>query len=160
MKNKLLTKILLVVYCLALALTFAGCGDEPEEVKVSHQVIVTDIENGRIVVADLDLEDPFAKQNLIWDWYPTNALGWNVTQERLAAAISGVKYRWSEFYKTNVVLFCTSRGDVGMIEYPSGKCLWEAKVPGISPHSIELMPNGDIAVATSGSGDWTQGKLH
>ena len=161
--KKLISKILLIAFCLALVFSVAGCAQKPEENKLldSHQVIVTDIKNGRIVVADLDLDDPFAAENLIWEWYPTEALGWEeVTQERLTEALSGVKYRWSEFYQTNVVLFCTSRGVAGIIEYPSGKCLWKTMVTGISPHSIEMLPNGDIAVTTSGGGNWKEGKIH
>lgn len=163
MKNKLLYRILSILCCIALVFPMAACGENGEEqvLQQSHEVIVTDITNGRIVVADLDSPDPFAKENLIWEWYPTEALGWeDVTQERLSASISGVKYRWSEFHKTNVVIFCTSRGVAGIIEYPSGKCLWKTKVPGISPHSVELMPNGDFAVTTSGSGNWDEGKIH
>ncbi len=160
--KKLISKVLLIAFCFALVLSVTGCTKEPEVKKLeSHEVIVTDITNGRIVVANLDLEDPFAAENLIWEWYPTEALGWeDVTQERLAASVSGVKYRWSEFHQTNVVLFCTSRGVAGIIEYPSGKCLWKTKVTGISPHSIEMLPNGDVAVTTSGSGDWKEGKIH
>ena len=160
--KKIVSVVLLFTFCLALMLGTTGCSNEPDEKKLtSHEVIVTDITNGRIVVANLDLDDPFAAENLIWEWYPTEALGWgDVTQERLAASISGVKYRWSEFHKTEVVLFCTSRGVAGIIEYPSGKCLWKTKVAGISPHSIEMLPNGDIAVTTSGSGNWEEGRIH
>lgn len=161
--KKLIYRILAVICCLAMVVSFAGCGESGEENKTleSHEVIVTDIANGRIVVANLDLDDPFATENLIWEWVPTEALGWgDVTQERLSRSISGVKYRWSENFKSNVVLFCTSRGVAGVVEYPSGKCLWKTTVTGISPHSIEMMPNGDIAVTTSGSGDWEAGLIH
>lgn len=167
MKNKLFFRILLVVCCLAMVFSMAGCfnseaeEEEKEGAQQAHEVIVTDITNGRIVVANLDLPDPFATENLIWEWVPTEDLGWeDLTQERLAKSLSGVKYRWSEYHQTNVVLFCTSRGAAGIVEYPSGKCLWKTKVTGISPHSIEMMPNGDIAVTTSGSGNWEEGRIH
>lgn len=163
--KKMIYRILAAICCLAMLVSFAGCGgsnnNTEDETLAAHEVIVTDITNGRIVVANLDLEDPFAQENLIWEWVPTEALGWeDVTQERLSKSVSGVKYRWSENFKTNVVLFCTSRGVAGVVEYPSGKCLWKTKVPGVSPHSIEMMPNGDIAVTTSGSGDWEAGLIH
>lgn len=126
----------------------------------AHPVILTDIGNGRILVLDLDKEDPLAKENILWEWIPRPEQGWQyTTQKILKDALSGVKYRWSEYHKTHVVLFTGSRGSVGMIEYPSGKCLWEAMV-GVSPHSIELLPNGDIVVATSGGGDGDKGRLH
>ena len=161
MKKNLVLRVLAALCCLAMVFSFAGCGEQGNKEKVAHEVIVTDIGNGRIVVADLDREDPFAKENLIWEFIPTEELGWeDVTQERLSMSISGVKYRWSEHFNTNVVLFCTSRGAAGVIEYPSGKCLWKTTVTGISPHSIEMMPNGDIAVTTSGGGDWDAGLIH
>ena len=161
--KKMIYRILAAVCCLAVVFSFAGGGEKGEEGEklASHEVIVTDIANGRIVVANLDLDDPFATENLIWEFIPTEDLGWgDVTQERLSRSISGVKYRWSEHFNSNVVLFCTSRGAAGVIEYPSGKCLWKTTVTGISPHSIEMMPNGDIAVTTSGSGNWEEGKIH
>jgi hypothetical protein len=129
------------------------------ELLSSHPVIITDILNGEILVADLDKADPFAKKNLIWQWSPSFQKGWgNVTTSQLKNAISGVKYRWSAYFETNVVLFTSSRNVVGMIEYPSGKCLWKAEVK-YSPHSIELLPNGDIVVASSGGGTWEDGRL-
>ena len=159
--KKMIYRVLVVLCCLALVCSFAGCGDKNGKEKVAHEVIVTDIGNGRIVVANLDLEDPFAKENLIWEFIPTEELGWGTeTQERLAMSVSDVRYRWSENFQSNVVLFCTSRGTAAVVEYPSGKCLWMTKVPGVSPHAIEMMPNGDIAVTTSGSGNWEEGKIH
>ena len=125
-----------------------------------YQVILTDIANGRIVVTDLNAADPLAEKNLIWQWSPTTAQGWgNITTASLAGALSEAKVRWSAQYNTNVVLFCSSRGYAGMIEYPSGKCLWKTEV-GQSPHSIELLPNGDIVVASSGGGTWENGRLY
>jgi len=165
MKNKLFLRLLLALCVCALMISFAGCTEkEPQETpKVqlldSHEVIITDIGTGRIVVTDLDKEDPFAEENLIWEWIPSAEQGWDyITQASLVDSLSGLKYRWSEHFKTNVVLFTSARGAAGMIEYPSGKCLWKAKV-GQSPHSIEMMPNGDIVVASSGGGDWEEGRL-
>lgn len=125
-----------------------------------HPVILTDIGNGRILVVDLDKTDPLAKGNIIWEWIPTAEQGWQyTTQKFLKDALSEVKFRWSEHYQTNVVLFAGSRGSVGMIAYPSGKCLWEAMV-GVSPHAVELLPDGDLIVAASGGGDGEKGRLH
>lgn len=43
---------------------------------------------------------------------------------------------------------------MGVAEYPSGECVWTATVPsGYSPHSIEYLPNGNVAVALTGAGD-------
>ena len=72
--KKMIYRILAAVCCLAMLVSFAGCGEAKEnETVTAHEVIVTDIANGRIVVANLDLEDPFAKENLIWEFVPTEA---------------------------------------------------------------------------------------
>ena len=124
----------------------------------SHPVILTDIRNGRILVVDLDKQDPLAEP--IWEWYPKSEQGWKyTTKESLVNALSDVRLRWSAYHKTQVVLFTGARGSVGMIEYPSGRCLWEAMV-GISPHAIELLPWGDIVVVASGGSDGKAGRLH
>ena len=124
----------------------------------NHPVILTDIGNGRIVVADLDKKDPLA--DLLWEWTPDPKQGWEITtQQFLKEALSDVHFRWSEYHKTHVVLFTGSRGCVGTIRYPDGKCLWESMV-GVSPHAIELLPNGDIVIAASGGGQGEKGKVH
>ena len=124
---------------------------------MKHAAILTDIRQGRILVVDLDKEEPLAQP--VWEWYPTEEKGWKTTRESLKEALSEVKVRYSARHNTRVVLFCSSRGNVGMIEYPSGKCLWEAMV-GVSPHAIELLPGGDIVVAASGGGVEEKGRIH
>ncbi len=128
--------------------------------KNSHCVILTDIGNGRIVVLDLDQPEPLAAQNIVWQWAPTAQQGWQYTsQELLVNALSDVRVRWSQYHNTRAVLFTSARGSVGMIAYPGGECLWEAKV-GISPHAMELLPNGDIVVAASGGSEAQKGRMH
>lgn len=127
--------------------------------KTSHSVILTDIKNGRILVADLDKQDPLAPQNVIWEWVPAPEQGWKTTQESLKEALSEVKVRYCAYHKSTVVLFCSSRGNVGMVAYPEGKCLWEAMV-GVSPHAVELLPNGDLVVGASGGGVGEKGAVY
>ncbi len=38
---------------------------------------------------------------------------------------------------------------LGIISYPEGKQIWYHKNPGNNPHSVEILPNGDIVVANS-----------
>lgn len=127
---------------------------------MSHSVILTDIRGGRILVTDLDKKEPLAAENILWEWIPTPEQGWKyTTQSSLVDALSDVRLRWSEYHRSLVVLFTGARGSVGMIAYPSGECLWEDKV-GISPHAMELLPNGDIVVAASGGSEAEKGRLH
>lgn len=124
----------------------------------SHPVILTDIRNGRILVVDLDENAPLAQP--LWEWYPTPEQGWRyTTQDALKEALSDARVRWSDCHRSPVVLFTGARGSVGMIAYPGGECLWEAMV-GVSPHAIELLPNGDVVVAASGGSEGQKGAIH
>jgi hypothetical protein len=40
-----------------------------------------------------------------------------------------------------------------MISYPQGKVLWSTQAAASNPHSIELLPNGVIAIASSDGGE-------
>ena len=139
----------------------ANPSERQSELLSSHQVLVTDIDNGKIVVADLDKADPFATKNLEWSY----------TNSKLAGYLSDAKVRMLGDKK--VVLYTGSDGSVGMIDYSTKKVLWsynlddyytdlvdaDGNAARSGPHSIELLPNGDIVVASSGNGTWTNGRL-
>jgi len=126
---------------------------------VKHHAILTDIQNARLYVLDLDAENPTAEESILWRWKADPELGWKCGVDRHCRALSGVKLRWSEYYQSQVVLMTSAFEWVGIAEYPSGKCLWEHTVPGC-PHSMELLPNGDVVVAASGAYDWpTKGSV-
>ena len=57
------------------------------------------------------------------------------------------------------MLGSSSGGWAGIIDYETKEILFEALVPN-GPHSIELLPNGDLVVASSGGDNWdTKGYL-
>ena len=66
--------------------------------------------------------------------------------------IAGVKFRHSEKYGNVVLTVCGNRYGC-MISYPEGKVLWSTEAAASNPHSIELMPNGIIAIASSDGGE-------
>lgn len=117
-----------------------------------HHLALTDIQNARLFVLDLDSADPLSNEGIIWKWWPDPALGWKHGGD-LRRGLCGVKLRWSPYFQSYVVLMTSSKDWAGIAEYPSGKCLWEEKVVGC-PHSIEMLPNGDLIVACSGSVEW------
>jgi len=62
--------------------------------------------------------------------------------------IAGTKLRCSE--KHGKVALAVCGGSYGcMISYPKGELLWSTNAAANNPHSIELMPNGVIAIASS-----------
>ena len=111
-------------------------------------MVVTDILNHELIVLDLNKAPSLDKINdpsaVVWTW-DADLSG---TQYKIGDGLDDAKYRYSEFYKSDVVIACSSSGWAGIIEYPSGKLLLDLNV-GSGPHSVELMPNGDFVVACS-----------
>lgn len=66
--------------------------------------------------------------------------------------IAGTKLRNSEKYGDVALAVCGS-GYGCMISYPEGKLLWRTEAAANNPHSIELMPCGVIAIASSSGGE-------
>ncbi len=66
--------------------------------------------------------------------------------------IAGTKFRHSETHGDVALAVCGSSYGC-MISYPEGKLLWYTEAAANNPHSIELMPNGVIAIASSTGGE-------
>lgn len=66
--------------------------------------------------------------------------------------IAGTKFRHSEQHG-DVALAVCGNGYGCMISYPEGKLLWRTEAAANNPHSIELMPCGVIAIASSTGGE-------
>ena len=62
--------------------------------------------------------------------------------------IAGTKFRHSEKFGDVALVVCGSNHGY-MISYPEGELLWSTSSAASNPHSIELMPNGVIAIASS-----------
>ncbi|MBQ7376599.1 MAG: WD40 repeat domain-containing protein [Clostridia bacterium] len=62
---------------------------------------------------------------------------------------AGLKYRENTVLG-NVILVAGTRTEI--YSYPTGKRLWYTKTPGANPHSIEMLPSGNIVVASSSDG--------
>ena len=62
--------------------------------------------------------------------------------------IAGTKFRHSETHGDVALAVCGSSYGC-MISYPAGELLWYTETAANNPHSIELMPNGVIAIASS-----------
>ena len=62
---------------------------------------------------------------------------------------AGLKYRENTVLG-NVILVAGSRSTI--LSYPSGKRIWYTSTPGSNPHSIEMLPSGNIVIASSSDG--------
>lgn len=114
-------------------------------------VAVTDQYNQRIDVIDV-WGDNLDSAEKVWTWKPTNSLGY--TALSTFNSPSDAKIRYSKSLKKYVVAVCSSRGFMGVVDYATGKKIWQVSVTdGANPHSIEYLPNGNVAVAGS-EGNW------
>lgn len=126
---------------------------------MEHKVIMDD-SGSRILIADLNLcgddpEDIVIEDCIVWEWDSATAYGAKLQGKDLRIDEAGLRY--SELWKKDVVIFSGSGGWVGVLDYETKEVLFEDN-PGHGPHSVELLPNGDLVVACSGNGN-TDGRI-
>ncbi|MET7281771.1 DUF6528 family protein [Kribbella sp. NPDC005582] len=119
-------------------------------------VAVTDQDYDNLPAARIRLMDPaVADWNTAaaekWRWSPTTANGFSGLTSAWGLP-SDVKLRLSSA-GAYVAVVADSRGLAGLISYPAGQKLWGVNVGAVNnPHSVELLPNGNVAVAASTGG--------
>jgi len=125
--------------------------------EISGLVAITDQKNGKIVVLDLSKENPAAASSVVWQWKASKS-DMNFTG---GSHLDDVKLRevYGGLFNGTVVGVTTSGGLVAVVEYPSGKCLFNANASGWGPHDIEILPNGLVAVALSGNGNASKSSI-
>lgn len=114
-------------------------------------IALADQLNASIAVYDLAAGEPILK----YEFNPQTSKGFSL--KGYANRVDEAKLRYSEKWGTYIILFTSSSGYVGIAGYPSEECLWEVELGGTSPHSIEYLPNGMVAVASSGGSDTKNG---
>ncbi len=107
-------------------------------------IALADQLNASIAVYDLAAGDPVLK----YEFKPQTAKGFSL--KGYGNRVDEARLRYSEKWGTYIMLFTSSSGYCGVASYPAEECLWEAELGGTSPHSIEYLPNGMVAVASSG----------
>ena len=67
--------------------------------------------------------------------------------------IAGLKYRKNTVFGDVILVAAgATNGKAQMISYPEGKVLWSTNAAGNNPHCIEILPSGNIVVASSTGG--------
>lgn len=117
-----------------------------------YPVVLTDKPNSCISVYDLSPVITGGEPKKTWSFVPKTTSGFSSS-----AYGTENRIRYSELKGTYIFGFVASSGYAALATYPEGKCVWEATdLKGNSPHSIEYLPNGTVAVACSGGGDETK----
>jgi len=127
---------------------------------MEHKVIMDDSAT-KILIADLNLcgdnpEDIDMEECIIWEWDTKDAKG--AKMQGKSITMDEALLRYSAYWKKDVVVFCGSGGWVGIVDYETKQLLFEDN-PGNGPHSVELLPNGDLVLACSGNSNVDAGKL-
>ncbi|MGW7005981.1 DUF6528 family protein [Streptomyces sp. NPDC054933] len=91
-----------------------------------------------------------AARAALWSWSPADDGGLNaLNPQRSWRNVSEAKHRVVDGRQW--LLTCASAGLAAMVSYPHGDVAWAAVVGG-NTHSLELLPNGNVAVAASTGG--------
>lgn len=106
-----------------------------------------------VIFTDLD-GDWNDKEHILWRWKPTVSngfkgltYGWGLPNE--------VRLRHHKVQDRQVMVVTDSKGLAAVVPYPEGEEKVWARVVGGDPHSAELLPNGNVAVAAS-QGGWVR----
>lgn len=139
----------------ASAETETGTATEPETAAeppeaVPHLLLTHDQLTDTTVVLDLDAcgdwSDP-AVPETVWSFRPTSPTPFGDYTRRVCS--TDAKFRHSPVYDRDVIVGVSSAGWAGIIDYATKDILWEVRLAGVGPHSIEMLPNGDVVVAGS-----------
>lgn len=148
--------MLLATAAAAIAVGVAGCSarsaDDGKD--RDYEIAVTAQGTNRILVFDAAEKDWSREEALRWSWAPEASNGF----ENLTYAWglpTEAKVRSNEKWGGEWMVVTDSKGLAAIIPYPAGdRKQWGLNVGG-NPHSAELLPSGNIAVAAS-SGGWVR----
>lgn len=112
----------------------------------------------RIVVYKQKAPDWNDESAVVWEWSPTKTLGYvgfdrkgNLNEHRSKIdGIADAKLRYNDFYGGYVVATVCGQGYLCLIDYETKECLYcRDDSTEINPHAVELLPDGNMVVASS-----------
>ncbi|MEV6909359.1 DUF6528 family protein [Amycolatopsis sp. NPDC051071] len=142
-----------LVAMLVAGLSLAASAPAVADARDRGSIVITEQASKRILVLPADRAS-WQNRKISWAWAPNSANGladlagsWSNPSDAKLAERNGEKY----------LLTSASGGFVAVVPYPAGdKAYWAANVGGpANPHSIELLPDGNVAVAAS-TGGWVR----
>lgn len=105
--------------------------------RAPRKILITDQKNRALSIYDIDKKD-WSRPD--WTW---------TCDEPTFTAVDGVKYRYDNNIKSDVLAFCSSGGYVAVITYPRGEVVSYIPDAGGNPHSVEILPDGALVLAAS-----------
>jgi hypothetical protein len=133
---------------------------QTQAVEGYHWIAATNQATGRIEVYDpVNFGNWNTTGALKWSWKPSASNGFTNPTVGWGNP-SDVKLRNSTFFGGQMMVVTASSGFCAIIPYPAGNTKkWAVNValnsPGANPHAIELLPDGNVAIAAS-AGGWVR----
>lgn len=117
--------------------------------QASERVLVLDPDDSSWLERD-GRRQRSARQAALWSWSPAD----DRSLDHLAPGstwrmVSEAKYRLRDGRQW--LLACASLGLAAVVPYPAGPAYWATATSG-NPHTMELLPDGNVALAASGGG--------
>ncbi|CAG7644563.1 DUF6528 family protein [Paenibacillus allorhizosphaerae] len=117
-------------------------------------IAVTDQASRRILVFDSERKDWNSAEALKWSWSPSALNGFSDGPKGWGLP-SDVKLRRNTAHGGESMIVCDSYGLAAIVPYPAGNARqWSQTIPG-NLHAVELLPDGNIAIAAS-TGGWVR----
>ncbi|WP_157596649.1 DUF6528 family protein [Streptacidiphilus rugosus] len=115
--------------------------------QASERVLLLDVTDPAWQHATRGVHDLRAARAASWSWSPLDREELaGLEPKRTWTNVSEAKYRlWNG---THWVLACASGGLAAMVSYPAGWVWWAGRT-GANAHSVEVLPNGNVAVVAS-----------
>ena len=152
--------VTVLIVSLPVSGAVAGTDSSARGEKGTTAVITADQQEQKVLVFDTRFPNWRGDgRMLLWSWYPHVGNGFSDDPAPGWSNVDEAKLRDVPGTDDQVVLTTASGGFLGMVDYPSGERLWSVNVQedpddGFhNPHSIELLPDGNIAAAAS-TGGW------
>ncbi|MGM9641739.1 MAG: DUF6528 family protein [Eubacteriales bacterium] len=116
-------------------------------------IALADQKNASIAVYDIASGTPEMK----YEFIPTMDKGFSLAG--YGNRVDEARLRYSAEWGTYVICFTSSSGYAAVASYPEGRRLWQTTLGSASPHTIEYISGGYIAVACSGGSDIEKGYI-
>ncbi|GIO99107.1 hypothetical protein J14TS5_41930 [Paenibacillus lautus] len=115
-------------------------------------IAVTDQQAKQIIILDPEAEN-WADSANVWTWAPEGDKGFETLLSAWGLP-TDAKLRWNSVSGSHSMIVSDSAGLAAIVAYPQGDKQWGLNVGG-NPHSVELLPDGNLAVAAS-HGNWVR----
>lgn len=151
-RRKLAYGILSVALLAVLSAWYIGVRQAEAATPCGCWIVTTNQANNTIEVYDPVIYNWNTATAKKWSWKPSTALGYSTTEVGWWGGPSDVKLRNNSVWGGQWVVATAGRLAT-IASYPGGVRKWAVDVgAGSNPHSAELLPNGNLAVAATDAG--------